>query len=600
MAEKKTFEIGLVMAGAVSAGAYTAGVMDYLLGVLDTWEEAKRSGENVPDHDVVIKVMTGASAGGMTTAITSVELLRRANHPGAVNDPNYKSLMYQAWVDKIDITRLLGTDDLRKFDYIKSMLDSTVISEIAADVIDENKMPPWKPLPYLDKELKLYITLSNLRGLPYEFKLNGETGLPYGMTDHADYQYIEIREDTTKADWIKLRNAAVATGAFPVGLASRLIQRDMNEYKVRINKDGRDISGLMKVKSDENSPYNFIAVDGGTLNNEPIELARSVWEQFTEEDKQEIKSVTDLHRKREEVRLRTVLVKNPYALVMIDPFPDQVDIGEDATEEDTALINIVGPILGTLRSQSLFKIEELLRAGDREKNDRFLIAPIRYTETDNLAKNAIACGFFSGFGGFLAREFREHDYQLGRRNAQRFLDRYFSVSIEAAAKENGWNVNPDYVYVDKKDKQSYYPIIPIIKGSEVSKPQGEHNTWPKYKNSHARSLRQGLSVRVRALLQKALPFGWIDQSWVTIVMIFAGLLAIAGEWVKVIRSTCNCLVFLEGFRNSYILILQLLFVIVLLVLLVLRIAKKTIANRLVNKAYNLFLSQMRSWGIERE
>jgi hypothetical protein len=291
--------------------------------------------------------------------------------------------------------------------------------------------------------------------------------------------------------------------------------------------------------------------------------------------------------------------RNAYALVMIDPFPDQVDIGTDATEEDTALLNIIGPILGALRSQSLFKIEELLRAGDREMNDRFLVAPIRYTETDTLAKNAIACGFFSGFGGFLAREFREHDYHLGRRNAQRFLERYFCVPVEAA-QQNGWSIVEEYIVINKQDQKPYYPVIPIIKGTAVSVPQGENNPWPVYKLSRALLLKEGLTIRIRALLQKALPFGWIDKTWVTLIMILTALLAASGEWVKVIRSTCDCLVFLEGFRNSYILILQLLFVIVLLVLLVLRIAKKMIANKLVKKAYNLFLSQMRTWGIETE
>ena len=37
----KTFEIGLVMAGAVSAGAYTAGVVDFLIEALDTWDQAR-------------------------------------------------------------------------------------------------------------------------------------------------------------------------------------------------------------------------------------------------------------------------------------------------------------------------------------------------------------------------------------------------------------------------------------------------------------------------------------------------------------------------------------------------------------------------------
>lgn len=37
----KDFEIGLVMAGAVSAGAYTARVIDFLLQALKEWEMAK-------------------------------------------------------------------------------------------------------------------------------------------------------------------------------------------------------------------------------------------------------------------------------------------------------------------------------------------------------------------------------------------------------------------------------------------------------------------------------------------------------------------------------------------------------------------------------
>lgn len=238
------------MARAVSAGAYTAGVMDYLLEATETWQRAKDKGEDVPAHGIKIRVMTGASAGGMTTAIAAVELLKRANNPEMAAQKGYRSLMYQAWVKRIDISKLLNTDDLKTSGPIKSLLDSTVIDRIAQEVIDADNAPPWKPLPYIDYNLKLYITLSNLRGLPYEFKVKGETGFSYGMTDHSDYQYIEIKEGMKKADWIKLRTAAVATGAFPVGLAARLIERDTDEYKLRVNKDGREISGLLKVESE--------------------------------------------------------------------------------------------------------------------------------------------------------------------------------------------------------------------------------------------------------------------------------------------------------------------------------------------------------------
>ena len=37
----KKFHIGISMAGAISAGAYTAGVMDYLLESLENWQKAK-------------------------------------------------------------------------------------------------------------------------------------------------------------------------------------------------------------------------------------------------------------------------------------------------------------------------------------------------------------------------------------------------------------------------------------------------------------------------------------------------------------------------------------------------------------------------------
>jgi hypothetical protein len=42
MAEDRTFELAVVMAGAISAGAYTAGVMDFLFEALDAYEDAKR------------------------------------------------------------------------------------------------------------------------------------------------------------------------------------------------------------------------------------------------------------------------------------------------------------------------------------------------------------------------------------------------------------------------------------------------------------------------------------------------------------------------------------------------------------------------------
>ena len=68
--DNKVFHIGIAMAGAVSAGAYTAGVVDYLLETLQRWQEAKDKNRalgpehpdydhSIPMHDVVIDAMGG-------------------------------------------------------------------------------------------------------------------------------------------------------------------------------------------------------------------------------------------------------------------------------------------------------------------------------------------------------------------------------------------------------------------------------------------------------------------------------------------------------------------------------------------------------------
>ena len=70
--QNNTFHLGITMAGAVSAGCYTAGVMDYLFEILELWSQAKEGkipeGWNeeiltiIPKHNVVIDAIGGVSA----------------------------------------------------------------------------------------------------------------------------------------------------------------------------------------------------------------------------------------------------------------------------------------------------------------------------------------------------------------------------------------------------------------------------------------------------------------------------------------------------------------------------------------------------------
>src|SRR3954453_4247569 len=108
------FEIGLVMAGALSAGSYTAGVVDFLIQALDQWHEGKRGDDpRCPRHDVSLRVMAGASAGGMSAAIATPQF-GEAHTPAVDTRPPGPSnnKLFESWVRRIDISGLLNTTDI--------------------------------------------------------------------------------------------------------------------------------------------------------------------------------------------------------------------------------------------------------------------------------------------------------------------------------------------------------------------------------------------------------------------------------------------------------------------------------------------------------
>src|SRR5690348_13649507 len=99
----KSFHLGLTMAGAVSAGAYTGGVLDYLIQTLDAWYE-KRNDNSVPKHSISLDVISGASAGGITGAMAALVLQLEHRNPAILamrDDEEYlkKNVFYNAWVN---------------------------------------------------------------------------------------------------------------------------------------------------------------------------------------------------------------------------------------------------------------------------------------------------------------------------------------------------------------------------------------------------------------------------------------------------------------------------------------------------------------------
>jgi hypothetical protein len=452
-ASPPAFKIGLAMAGAVSAGAYTAGVIDFLLEALDAWYAAKAAGQSVPQHAVSLDVASGASAGAMCAALLAVALphafphvrLRQDYQPELVGDDAPGSLpghnpLYSAWVERIDIRRLLETGDLQSGPP-SSLLDCSVLDQIVADSLCYSASP--KPRPYVTRPFTARFTLGNLRGVPYSigFLSNFAHG-EEAMFEHADRLDFRIADPDrpagqdgllsgrsaqdcgkTSGGWQLLGNAALASGAFPLFLRPRLIARPAVDYDSRhcfvpdpaFPDQAKPIAPAWTPPGSRPKTYAFACVDGGVFNNEPFELAH------------EVIAGPDGRNPREGDKANA-------AVLMIAPFLSRSDNGRAPVQLadgrlKLSFVDQIEQLLGAWIRQCRFKPEELALAYSENVYSRFVIAPDK-SNAPPKASDWIAGGGLSGFFGFFDESFRQHDYQLGRRNCQQFLRRHFAVPID--------------------------------------------------------------------------------------------------------------------------------------------------------------------------
>ena len=504
----KVFRIGIAMAGAVSAGAYTAGVIDYLLESLSRWEKEKEKNKavgekieletdpekarelkkqydySVPMHDVIIDVIGGSSAGGMTAAITALSLFEGIRPINEVENPNKEgNKLYESWVNLNDdlengiptLHQMLNTEDIAGGQGVTSILNSGAIEKIAERAMNLRRVQPVLP-DYISANLEVILTITSLRGIPlavnfYEEqkKALGEPPKPaHKMSLHKGVAHFRIQHDDAPADpegplpfdpneslhRLALIDAAIATGAFPLGLAPRHIRNISKGYlegmvkRMFARRDAQghldqNLSGKLLRIELEDKPFNFYAVDGGTVNNEPFGEV--------------IKALESKYKGQEE--------KN-YAILMIDPFPNFEKEAEADIAKKPTLLDLAPRVIGAIRGQAMIKESDLVEGLTDSHTLRMIFPSRRFiNEKGEPEKDPypIACGSLDGFGGFFSREFREHDFQLGRKNCQSFLRNYFCIPLERAqemAVFEGWDAE------DERHKRFYspdvngYPIVP--------------------------------------------------------------------------------------------------------------------------------------------
>lgn len=497
MENLKTFRIGIAMAGAVSAGAYTAGVMDYLLEALENWQRAKELElHGVPVHDVVIEVLTGASAGGMTAIITAASIQKDFPH---INRHNYftcssqENPLFRAWVDFAEeeeddiMGRMLGLEDILEspdsnpMKEVRSIFNSLFIEKIARRILDATISDPHLRRPYFAADLELLTTLTNLRGFNYELEFISASGKHVDrMTSHRDLMHYQLNPGGIYGNNGKIPfhfstpeglnkqlmvDGAIATGAYPAGLASRLVTRDpkyINDNPLLRMSHGRELLVDPKV------PYRAVCVDGGVINNEPYDLTeRCMAQRRKEEMKQEGTGGTD----SKDYKMERIAGAFDSTILMIDPFPCLEELPVDIYPGSLGLKETAAGLLGAARQQLMVKAELLGRAYDENDYSRFMIAPSR-TKNGVSQEYSIACGSLGGFGGFFSRKFRIHDYMLGRRNCQRFLQNYFCVPESAnnpIIRKGYSHLKADELNLIRHRNQASLPIIPDIRIADNNK-----------------------------------------------------------------------------------------------------------------------------------
>ena len=530
MSAKPAFEIGLTLAGAVSAGAYTAGVIDFLIEALDAWEAAKARNRQTPGaaplcppHDVSLRVMSGASAGSIVAAILAANIDRHWQPVRAANavDPQPRNPLFDSWVNQVDILPLLGDNDLQNDPAPLSLLDATALDRIAERALSFDG--PRLTRRYVANPLRALFTLTNLTGVPFRYDLRGNTGHGQDLSRHADLMRFAVLNAGTAAApairaapdaryeyplhpvpqarwsdpaWQRFALTSLASGAFPVGLRPRAVDRNKSDYTdIHLpiqNADGAPVAISPSWPAQPDEQYRFLSVDGGCLNNEPLQLARV-----------ELSGSALARNERDGLKANR-------AILMIDPFVGPNNPGPSSVEQNPLHLAVF-KLLAAYVQQSRFSAEDIELANRADVYSRFMIAPKRpvppllqasYPEAEG---QWIASGALGGFGGFLHREFRKHDFLLGRHNCQQFLATRFTLpagnDLFADWRDNA-ALRGRYRVPGKAGEPEQLPIIPLVgslhprHGTEEALPH-----WPEGACDVA-ALAAPIAARADALFRK--------------------------------------------------------------------------------------------------
>lgn len=462
-----SYRIAITIAGAVSLGSFEGGVLFEVVDALGQHNSA-----SPPDQRIYIDVLTGASAGGMTAAITAQNLLYSAT---ALADP-YNNPFYDAWVAGVDINGLLPLQKNEAAN--QSVLSSNFVSGLSQKLLlgryASSPVPAAVPHPAVNGGggIRLGLALSNLDGVDYQRPVM--SGGSFNYTKFQDQILFALGPATdTAADWTPVSKAAVACGAFPFAFRPQDLSRSQAEYADPF---------LLPFTQ---SPRNFTYTDGGVFQNQPIGMAKNLVDEIDQHQNSQSRSYLFVSPHPVDPSLGTITGASATFKVLTGAlvnavynqagFRDWIE-AESVNDAVNLLNQRAGQLLalfknGTLQAAAVrdlttsllqqFRLSAatldaaraqlrsqfakeygdlsssmgasaaevwldtvllLELAADLHEKDEMYIYSVAADPKD------LAGGGFFAFLGFLNRSFRDHDYDLGRQKAQTFLGSLNQVS----------------------------------------------------------------------------------------------------------------------------------------------------------------------------
>jgi len=495
------FELALVMGGTVSAGAWTAGAVDFLFEALDCFETAKASG-GAPRHDVILKVVAGTSGGGVNAAIAARALAYDWPHvvratpmpmlPAAINP------FYEIWINRLTLPRFLDPSDIAGT--IPSVLNGAPIDDAAQWIEAYEANARSAPRAWIAAPLTVILTVTNLCGIPSRVSFGA--GQFEDFIDHADHARFAVYYPGQSTDrsprpdefalgfgsarlpqmvgWSDFSQFARATSAFPVGFPTRQLTRPLAQYKYRVvavppgpgeqtsyRVVSPDWSKMVGGADPIPETYHFSAVDGGATDNEPVELARTA--------------------------LAGLLGRNPRdadeanrAVLLVDPFAGRTPVTPAGV---SGAVKTATATLTALLQQTRYSTSDLLLAADEEVFSRFMLTPVRDGLTGG---EALAANGLGAFIGFASDAFMRHDYLLGRYNCQKFLREEFRLA-RANPLFHAWSDGDK----DKHAVDGMLPIVPLFGDADIAETK---EAWPKGRLD-PESYRDAIEERFRAIFE---------------------------------------------------------------------------------------------------